>query len=78
MGYIENAAQVFGVIGAVALLVLEAIVLNRLIGGLPYPWWRFDPQAARNFSQLAGLSDGKNNFWGQMAAKTFQRRLSSD
>jgi CBS domain-containing membrane protein len=74
MGYIENAVQVLGLIGAVALLVLEAVFLNRIIGGLPYPWWRFDPQAAKNFSQLAGLSTEKNTFWRQMTVKTFQRR----
>ena len=58
------------------LLVLEAILFNRIIGGLPYPLWRVDPKVARNFGAMAGIPDSETTFWRQLAAKTLQRRGS--
>jgi len=58
------------------LLVLEAILFNRIIGGLPYPLWRADPKVARNFGAMAGIPDSETTFWRQLAAKTLQRRGS--
>ncbi|MBW1716072.1 MAG: hypothetical protein JRJ77_09640, partial [Deltaproteobacteria bacterium] len=60
--------------GAVILLVLEAIFFNRIIGGLPYPIWRADPNVARNYGVLAGIPETETTFWQQLAAKIFQRR----
>jgi CBS-domain-containing membrane protein len=74
MGYLANPEQILGIIGAVILLVLEAIFFNRIIGGLPYPIWRADPNFARNYGVLAGIPETGTTFWQQLAAKTFQRR----
>ena len=74
MGYLANPEQILGIIGAVILLVLEAIFFNRIIGGLPYPIWRADPNVARNYGVLAGIPETGTTFWQQLAAKTFQRR----
>ncbi len=74
MGYLANAEQVLGLIGAVILLVLEAIFFNRIIGGLPYPIWRGDPNVARNYGELAGISETGTTFWKQLATKIFQGR----
>jgi CBS-domain-containing membrane protein len=43
MGYLDNIVQIGGVLLAVLLLALEAYVFNRILGGLPYPIWRFNP-----------------------------------
>ena len=74
MGFLNTAEQVLGVLGAMILLLLEAIVFNRVIGGLPYPLWRADPKVARNFGAMAGIPDSETTFWRQLAAKTFHRR----
>ena len=74
MGYLENSFQVIGIIGAVILLIWEAILFNRIIGGLPYPIWKADPKIARNYGMLAGIPDTETTFWQQLTIKTFQRR----
>ena len=76
MGFLNSAEQVLGVLSAMILLVLEAIVLNRFIGGLPYPLWRANPKVARNFGAMAGIPESENTFWRQRVAKTFQQRRS--
>jgi hypothetical protein len=57
-------------------LVLEAILFNRIIGGLPYPLWRADPKIARSFGAMAGIPESETTFWRQLATKTLQRRGS--
>lgn len=74
MGYLKNSFQVFGLIGAVILLILEAIFFNRIIGGLPYPIWRADSKTAKEYGTLAGIPDTGTTFWKQLTIKTFQRR----
>ncbi len=74
MGYLENFVQVTGLIGAVILLVLEGVFLNRFLGGLPYPLWGFDPAVVKNFSELAGVPESRITFWQKLAVKTFEKR----
>jgi CBS-domain-containing membrane protein len=74
MGYLGNPAQIIGLPIAVVLLVMEAFVFNRIIGGLPYPVWRTDPKVSRSYGVLAGIPDASTTFWQQMAVKMFQRR----
>ena len=74
MGYLENPIQLLGIISAVVLLVLEAFLFNRLLGGLPYPVWRPDPRVSRDYGVLAGIQEVKTTFWGQLEDKMFQRR----
>jgi CBS-domain-containing membrane protein len=74
MGYLESVEQVMGIIAAVNLIVVAAIIFNRVLGGLPYPLWRSDAKIARNFGEMAGITEGETTFWRQLATKTFQRR----
>jgi CBS-domain-containing membrane protein len=74
LGYFENPIQLLGIILAVILLVVEAFIFNRLLGGLPYPIWRSDPNILQNYGALAGLPGTSSTFWGQLEDKIFQRR----
>ena len=74
LGYLENPVQVIGIEVAVILLLVEAFFFNRVIGGLPYPVWGYDPKVARNFGEMAGIPANEITFWRQTAMKTFQRR----
>jgi len=74
MGYLETGTQVAGLIGAVVLLILEAIFFNRIIGGLPYPFWRSDPKVAATYGTLAGIPESGMTFWQKLVNKTFQKR----
>jgi hypothetical protein len=48
--------------------------LNRVLAGLPYPLWRLDPQAARSYRSLAGLSGYTRTAWQQLAVRITHRR----
>lgn len=74
MGYLDNVVQVGGVLVAVLLLALEAIVFNRVFGGLPYPLWRFDANMDKIYRPLAGHRASEGSRWQKIAEKTFQRR----
>ncbi len=74
MGYLSNPVQALGLLAAVTLLILEAFLFNRIIGGLPYPVWRADPRISRSYGVLAGIPEPSANFWQQMATKIFQQR----
>ncbi len=74
MGYLETSVQVLGLIGAVLMLILEAILFNRIIGGLPYPYWRSDPKIAATYGLLAGIPEAGATFWQKMVSKTFHKR----
>jgi CBS-domain-containing membrane protein len=74
MGYLGNPAQIVGLPVAVVLLVVEAFVFNRIIGGLPYPTWRTDLKVSQSYGVLAGIPDSNTTFWQLMAVKMFQRR----
>ncbi len=74
MGYLDNIIQVGGVLVAVLSLAIEAYLFNRVLGGLPYPFWRLDPQVAKMFHSLAGHSSTTISRWQKLADKTFQRR----
>ncbi len=74
MGFVLNAVQILGYLSAVILLVLEAFLLNRVLGGLPYPSWQYDPKAVEDFQLLTGISDVRKNYWEQLSLRIFQRR----
>ena len=48
MGYLQNIEQIVGFLLATILLVIEGVFFIKIVGGLPYPLWRADPQIARN------------------------------
>ena len=72
MGYLQRPVQVIGLVAAVVLLAVEAFLFNRVIGGLPYPFWRADPTVSRDYGALAGIP--AKGTWHQLAARLFQRR----
>ena len=74
MGYLQYVEQILGFIVAVIFLVLEGVFFIKILGGLPYPFWRADPQVARNYGELAGIPATGINFWQQLAMKSYQRR----
>jgi CBS-domain-containing membrane protein len=74
MGYLHHPVQVVGLVTAVVLLSVEALLFNRVIGGLPYPLWRADPTVSRNYGVLAGIPEKGTNAWHQLAVRLFQRR----
>lgn len=74
MGYLDDPFKILGIVAAPILLALEAFFFNRVLGGLPYPIWRADPGIASNYGVLAGIPKTRENFWEQLASKTFQRR----
>ena len=74
MGFLDSIVQIGGVLVAVIILVLEAIVFNRLLGGLPYPIWRFNPDAVKDHPTLAGLPRHGQTPWQKMVTRTFHRR----
>ncbi|MFH2000059.1 MAG: HPP family protein [Planctomycetota bacterium] len=73
-GFIVQTSQVFGFMAAVILLVLEALLLNRILGGFPYPLWGYDAKTAEEYGELADLSNGDSSFWHQFASRTSHRR----
>jgi CBS-domain-containing membrane protein len=74
MGYLQQPVQAAGLVVAAVLLVGEAILLNRFLGGLPYPRWRADPRIAKSYGALAGLPGHSGGHWQEMARRIFQRR----
>lgn len=74
MGYLGHPSQSAGLVGAAILLALGAFLMNRVLGGLPYPRWRADPAIARSFGVLAGLPGCRGNHWQEMALRILHRR----
>lgn len=74
LGFVENAAQGVGCVVATLLLVALAYILNRILGGLPYPLWRHDPHGAEEYEELTGQPVIKRSYWDQLATSMMQRR----
>lgn len=55
-------------------MVFEAIIFNRVIGGLTYPIWRADLMVARNYGVFEEIPETGTTFRQQLVAKTFQQR----
>lgn len=72
MGYLQSADQAVGLLAAVVLLVGEAIFFNRVLGGLPYPWWKSAPGAGRRYGAL-GAADEPSR-WQVLESRVFRRR----
>jgi CBS-domain-containing membrane protein len=74
MGYLDDPIQTGGVLVAVLFLGMEAYLFNRILGGLPYPRWRFDPQVEKTYRSLAGQSKSTITRWQKITENIFQRR----
>jgi len=78
-GFLVEPAHVLGLMGAVSLLILEAIFFIRLQAGLPYPFWRSDPETSRQYGSLAGIPKSGATFWQSlMAGAVFSNRNELD
>lgn len=74
MGYFDGFLQVVALPVAVLFLLAQALVFNRVLGGLPYPLWSFDPKAAKQYPDLAGLGDQETPYWDKVTETVFDRR----
>ncbi len=75
MGHLNSVVHVFGFLVAVVLLITLAFLFNRILGGLPYPFWRHDAEVAARYGTLAGIPDQRRNYWQQLSARMFQGSL---
>jgi CBS-domain-containing membrane protein len=74
MGYFDSPLQIAALPVAALLLLAQALVFNRVLGGLPFPLWRFDPKAARAYPDLGGLGDQDVSYWDKVTEGVFERR----
>ncbi len=74
MGYFDSLMQIVALPVAVAFLLLQAYIFNRLVGGLPFPAWQFDLKAARQYPDLAGMGDQETDYWQKITGQVFERR----
>ena len=74
MGFMESPLQMIGLPIALLLLVLEAILFNRIIAGLPYPFWSTDTEAARRYGALAGIPETSNSPQSDLTQQIINRR----
>ena len=63
MGYLDGIVPALALVLAAGMLVLEAIVLLKVGGGLPYPKWSADPRLVRQYGDLAGLGSCRRTQW---------------
>lgn len=75
MGNITSLSQVAGFIVAVVLLISLAFLFNRILGGLPYSYWRHDPEISAHYGTLAGITNRRQGYWQQLSEKMFQSKL---
>jgi CBS-domain-containing membrane protein len=78
MGFLQNPMQIVGLAAAVLLLVAEAFVFNRLVGGLRYPVWRADPMVIRSSGPLAGIPQAGSSYWQQLQGELLRERSRPD
>lgn len=69
MGSITTLTQTIGFIIAVLLLINIAFLFNRILGGLPYSYWRHNPNVASRYGTLAGITNHRQDYWQQLASK---------
>ena len=74
MGFIATPIQAAGLVAAVVFLALEAFFFVRILGGIPYPYWRFNPQAAIHYKDLSGRTDSVSTNWEELSKQIFKKR----
>lgn len=75
MGSITTFSQAIGFVIAVVLLISIAFLFNRILGGLPYSYWRHDPDVASRYGTLAGITNRRQGYWEQLSSKMFHSNL---
>ncbi len=69
MGYLDGIVPAVALVAAAAMLVLEATILLRIGGGLPYPLWSADPRLIRQYGDLAGQGFCHRTQWNDIHDK---------
>lgn len=63
MGWFSEPLQVVALIAAAGLLCLEAMLLTRIVGGLPYPRWSPAEELVKLYGPLAGGPEEACSHW---------------
>jgi len=71
MGSIATPVQAGGFVLAIGLLIFLAFLFNRILGGLPFPFWKHDPAITRHFGSLAGIPESGRGYWQELASQIF-------
>lgn len=74
LGYFKNIFQVMALVAAVILLLVEAVVFVRLIGGLPYPIWKIDQRLTKAYRELADGIGSRGGFWQEISSNIYKKR----
>lgn len=78
IGFFTTPIQLIGFLTALLLLVVEALVINRVLGGIPYPIWRSKPATALRYGALAGIPEAGSSPWQRLSGELVRRRSRSD
>jgi len=80
MGWIQDPLTTAALVASAILLCLEAVVLLRIFGGLPYPLWNPAPDMARLYGALSGGDEATTSGWERIHDELLGRRpdLPSD
>ncbi len=74
MGFFDSWIQIFALPAATILLLIQAQLFNRVLGGLPVPLWYFNAETANRYPDLAGLGDREIPYWEKITEKIQYRR----
>jgi CBS-domain-containing membrane protein len=74
IGFFTTPIQLLGFVIALLLLLAEAFVLNRVLGGIPFPLWRSKPTQALKYGALAGSPESGFSPWQRLSAELMRRR----
>jgi len=74
MGIFDSWVQIAALPVAVILLLLQAQLFNRVLGGLPVPLWSFKSEVANRYPDLAGLGDREVPYWEKVTDQVYERR----
>lgn len=74
MGFFDSWVQIAALPVAVILLLLQAQLFNRVLGGLPVPLWSFKAEVANRYPDLAGLGDREVPYWEKVTDQVYERR----
>jgi hypothetical protein len=52
---------------------VEAMFMNRILGGLPYPLWSWDETHLESHSALTGQCDRNRSYWRRVRQQVSRR-----
>jgi len=72
LGYFTSPFQILWLIAAVLLLVLEAFVFIRILGGIPYPLWKHDQAVMKTHRALSQGVEAHGGFWEEAISRIYR------